>query len=194
MGGAPDAAEDVDILLTPVGAEYAVNVVTVKGETLISSPSLKDSEVNRPGKTAQRRVPADKITETLSHVFENPYWELLADRCLHCNTCSYVCPTCYCFDIRDTFTDGNIERIRTWESCQSPGFTKIAGGYDPRPSKGTKLRQRFCHKLLYFAEQYGEVACVGCGRCVAACPVNIDIREVISDIQERGGKLDSVRK
>jgi ferredoxin len=193
MGGAPDAEDEVDILLTPVGDEYAVKVVTEKGKALIASARLKDSNVKIPARTAQKKVPAEKIAETLNNVFNNPYWELLADRCLHCNTCSYVCPTCYCFDIRDIFTDGDIERIRTWESCQSPGFTKIAGGYDPRPSKGTKLRQRFCHKLLYFAEQYGEVACVGCGRCVAACPVNIDIREVISDVRERGGKLDSAR-
>ncbi|MFC1926046.1 4Fe-4S dicluster domain-containing protein, partial [Chloroflexota bacterium] len=118
------------------------------------------------------------------------YWDRLADRCVHCNVCSYVCPTCYCFDVRDYEAKGKIDRVRSWESCQSSGFTKIAGGHDPRPTKGTRLRQRFNHKLFYFPEEFGTSHCVGCGRCVRSCPVNIDIREIIRNIQELGVKSD----
>ena len=84
-----------------------------------------------------------------------------------------------------------IERVRSWESCQSPGFTRIAGGYNPRSTKGSRLRQRFAHKLLYFPEQFGALGCVGCGRCVRACPVNIDIREIIQDVQQLGVKSEA---
>jgi len=105
--------------------------------------------------------------------------------------CSYVCPTCYCFDVRDYTDKGKIERVRSWESCQSPGFTKIAGGYDPRANKGSRLRQRFGHKLIYFPEHFGPLHCIGCGRCVRACPVNIDIREIIQDVQKLGVKSDA---
>ena len=80
--------------------------------------------------------------------------------------------------------------MRSWESCQSPGFTRIAGGHDPRPTKGARLRQRFYHKLLYFPENFGSISCVGCGRCVRACPVNIDIREIITDIQKLGAIVE----
>ncbi len=193
LGGAPDATEDVDILLTRTGDDYIVQVITEKGKELIASAKLTESDIKLPEAPEQKKVPAEEITRAVRKVFKDSFWDTLADRCLHCNTCSYVCPTCYCFDIRDVWTDGKIERIRTWESCQSPGFTRIAGGYDPRPTKGVKLRQRFCHKLLYFPEEFGPVACVGCGRCVTACPVNIDIREVISDIQEKGGRVDYAR-
>jgi sulfhydrogenase subunit beta (sulfur reductase) len=103
---------------------------------------------------------------------------------LHCNICAYVCPTCYCFDVRDYPDKGKVERVRSWESCQSPGFSLTAGGYDPRTTKGERLRQRFSHKFLYFPERFQDAACIGCGRCVKACPVNIDIREVISDLQQ----------
>ena len=35
------------------------------------------------------------------------------------------------------------------------------------------------HKLKYFPDKYHKgVACVGCGRCIQQCPVNIDIRQV----------------
>jgi len=74
------------------------------------------------------------------------------------------------------------------ESFQSAGFTKIAGGHDPRANKGIRMRQRFAHKRLYFPEQFGVRHCIGCGRCVKSCPVNIDIREIISDVQKLGAK------
>jgi Fe-S oxidoreductase len=122
--------------------------------------------------------------------FDDVYWERLADRCIHCNLCAYVCPCCYCFDIRDYALKGRVERVRSWESCQAAGFARLAGGYDPRPSKGAKLRQRFYHKFLYYPTQFkGQVKCTGCGRCVRACPVNIDIREIVSDMQKIGAKV-----
>jgi ferredoxin len=38
------------------------------------------------------------------------------------------------------------------------------------------------HKLKYFPDRFGPFSCVGCGRCVKDCPVNIDIREVMGDL------------
>lgn len=189
LGGAPDDASDVDILLTSSGDDYIVQTTTEKGKALLATATLNESETTPPPPPSLTVIPVEGITEAIRQGFDDPYWDRLADRCLHCNICSYVCPTCYCFDIRDSWSGGNIERIRTWESCQSPGFRRIAGGYDPRSTKGAKLRQRFCHKLLYFPEEFGPLGCTGCGRCVAACPVNIDIREIISDIKQIGGRV-----
>ena len=193
VGGALNATDDVDILLTPAGDDYIVQAVTEKGKALLATATLTESETMPPPPPVLAEVPAEGIAEAMRPAFEDPFWDRLADRCLHCNICSYVCPTCYCFDIRDSWSGGSIERIRTWESCQSPGFRRIAGGYDPRSTKGSKLRQRFCHKLLYFPEQFGALGCAGCGRCVSACPVSIDIREIISDIKQTGGRVGYAR-
>lgn len=185
VGSAANDPRHVDILLTEVEDGYIVQVVTDKGKALLPD-GLVESEREIPAPPVIPAVPIQEVAGAIKEAFSNPYWERLAERCLHCQVCAYVCPTCYCFDVRDYPDRGNIERVRSWDSCQSPGFTRIAGGYNPRPTKGARLRQRFYHKLLYFPERYQDIACVGCGRCVKACPVNIDIREVISDLQQLG--------
>ncbi len=184
LGSAPNDSSYLDILLTEIEGGYVVKAVTEKGKALLPTDLIEESDVLPPPPPPVAPVPTEGIAETMQRVFNDPYWSRLADRCLHCNLCAYVCPTCYCFDIRDYAEGGRIERVRTWESCQSPGFTRIAGGYDPRSTKGAKLRQRFYHKLLYFPEHFGEIGCVGCGRCVKSCPVNIDIREIITEVQK----------
>jgi len=188
LGSAPDDASNLDALLTEIEEGYIIQIVTDKGKVLFSTAPLVDSEVIPPPLPSLPPIPTEGISEVVQRVFDSLYWERLADRCLHCNICAYVCPTCYCFDIRDYVNQGRVERVRSWESCQSRGFTRQAGGIEPRTTKGARLRQRFYHKLLYFPEKFGALGCVGCGRCVKACPVNIDIREVISDIQKLGAK------
>ena len=186
MGTAPNDTSNVDIMLTRAEDGYVVDVLTEKGRGLLPDGLLTAKEVLLPPPPTVGAVPSEGIAKKIRQVFDEPYWSRLADRCLHCNICSYVCPTCYCFDVRDYEENGRINRVRSWESCQSPGFTKIAGGYDPRADKGMRLRQRFAHKLLYFPEEFGAMHCIGCGRCVRSCPVNIDIREIIQDVQKLG--------
>ena len=177
MGTAPDDPSNLDIMLTKTNDDYIVQAVTEKGKALLPSDLIAESEVMPPPPPSLQAVPTEGIVDVMQGVFEAPYWSRLADRCLHCNICAHVCPACYCFDIRDYAGEGNnVERVRSWESCQSPGFTRLAGGYDPRATKGARLRQRFYHKLSYFPEHFGLIGCVGCGRCVRYCPVNIDIR------------------
>lgn len=183
LGGGPADPTHLDVLFTETPGGYIVELITDKGKKLFMDAPLQEAEIELPTLPAPNLVPAENITEIMPQVFNNSYWGRVADRCLHCNICAYVCPCCYCFDIRDYTSKGKIERIRSWESCQSPGFTRIAGGYDPRSTKGARLRQRWYHKLLYFPQDFGDIKCTGCGRCVKSCPVNIDIREIITDIQ-----------
>ena len=115
--------------------------------------------------------------------FEHKYWYRLGDRCLSCRLCTYVCPTCRCFDVRDQETRSKgIERLRAWDSCVAENYRRIAGGHNPCPTKAERLRNRFYCKFCYYPQDYGPVACVGCGRCITQCPVNIDIAEVLEGV------------
>jgi len=190
VGSAPNDSSHVDILLTEIEDGFIVQVITDKGKALLPQAFVESEEALPPPPKLQA-VPTKEVTQAVREFFNNPYWGRLADRCLHCNICAYVCPTCYCFDVRDYSNKGDLERVRSWDSCQSAGFTRIAGGYDPRATKGARLRQRFSHKLLYFPEEFHDIACVGCGRCVKSCPVNIDIREVMSDLEQLEAKSGS---
>lgn len=191
MDSGPDDVSNVDIMLTEVKDGYIVQVLTEKGKAILPDSMLTTVDLLLPSAPSLPTVPSDGISDKMRQAFDDPYWGRLADRCIHCKMCSYVCPTCYCFDARDYTNKESIERVRTWESCQSSGFTKIAGGHDPRADKGIRLRQRFGHKLIYFPEHFGPMHCVGCGRCVKTCPVNIDIREIIEDIQKLGVKSNA---
>ena len=111
--------------------------------------------------------------------FHSPVWEKLAPTCLGCCTCTYVCPTCHCFDVRDEKTGPfDTERYRCWDSCMDRDFTQMPHG-NPRKGRLERFRQRYMHKLVYFPEDHeGTFACVGCGRCLKACPVNLNIVKV----------------
>jgi len=188
MGTTPNNADDVDIMLTEVEDGYIVSTVTEKGKALLSDVKLSDSEKSWQEAKCPTELQVKEVPEAMKNCFEDNYWTRVSDRCIHCNICAYVCPVCHCFDIRDCPTSEETERIRCWDSCQSPGFTRAAGGHTPRPTKGSRLRQRFYHKLLYFPERFGDLQCTGCGRCVLSCPVNIDIREIIMDVPKLGAE------
>lgn len=194
LGSGPQDSRYLDIMFTEVEGGYIVQAITEKGKALLSSAKTEEKQVSPPPPPAVNTVPTEGITEVARRVFDSPYWDRLADRCIHCNMCAFVCPACYCFDMRDYSSRGVMERVRSWESCQSPGFTRLAGGYNPRSGKGARLRQRFYHKFLYFPEQLGAIGCTGCGRCVRACPVNIDIREIITQMQSLGAAIGSAEK
>ncbi len=111
--------------------------------------------------------------------FDSPVWEELYKPCLACGTCTFVCPTCQCYDIKDYSTGKGVERYRCWDSCMYSDFTVMAHGNN-RTSQKQRYRQRFMHKLVYFpANNDGMYSCVGCGRCVDACPAGTNIVKVI---------------
>lgn len=111
--------------------------------------------------------------------FDSPLWKELSASCLGCGTCTFVCPTCQCYDIRDYDTGHGIQRYRCWDSCMYSDFTKMAHGNN-RTSQVERFRQRFMHKLVYFpANNDGVYGCVGCGRCLQKCPISMNIVKVI---------------
>ncbi|WP_346662869.1 4Fe-4S dicluster domain-containing protein [uncultured Merdimonas sp.] len=125
--------------------------------------------------------------DVLMERFESPLWEELYKPCLACGTCTFVCPTCQCYDIKDYDTGHGVQRYRCWDSCMYSDFTMMAHGNN-RTSQKERFRQRFMHKLVYFpANNDGMYSCVGCGRCVEKCPASLNIVKVIKAFQEKEG-------
>jgi sulfhydrogenase subunit beta (sulfur reductase) len=194
-GGNPASPEGADILLTDIGEAYLAEFITPKGERLLPRlgklPEAEETALSRreeisvrAGGEIRSAPPARDIKPVLDRIFEHPFWETIHGKCLKCGTCTYLCPTCHCFDINDETKGGDGVRIRNWDSCMYPLFTRMASGHNPRTSQKERWRQRVMHKFRYYVENFGVISCVGCGRCVMLCPVNIDIRKIISDIAE----------
>ena len=120
-------------------------------------------------------------------LFDAPEWDELSESCIACGTCTYVCPTCQCYDIKDFNTGNGVIRFRCWDSCMYSEFTKMSAG-QPRLTQKERFRQRFMHKLVYYPEKNGGLfSCVGCGRCLSRCPISMNIVKVMKTI---GGKAD----
>jgi len=197
----PAKAPGADILAIDTGNDLVLIAQTSKGEDLFTALNglLAEATSGDENKVKDAQEKANElyvtsasvqgVMEKLDGMFEDPYWDKLYKRCIACGTCTFVCPTCHCFDIQEYAAGNHGERIRCWDACMFADFTQMAGGHNPRPTQKERVRQRFMHKLNYFPHQHGDYACVGCGRCVRKCPVNLDILEVI---QEVGGAANGM--
>ena len=179
-----------------VNGDYAYfNALTEKGKALIDNLSCLEDGDEAPVNELKKQI-AQKIDElpfanldlsafkgeNLMELFNRPEWEEMSKACLGCGTCTFVCPTCQCFDIKDFKTNSGVKRFRCWDSCMYSEFTKMAAE-NPRKNQMQRFRQRFMHKLCYFpSNNDGTYSCVGCGRCVKKCPQSLNIVKVIKKL------------
>ncbi|HQI00047.1 MAG TPA: 4Fe-4S dicluster domain-containing protein [Deltaproteobacteria bacterium] len=194
VGGSPTSADGADILLTDLGDAYLAEFLTDKGAALLkyfgdvkadaAADKKKEEIAAASAGEIKTTIPAREIKAFLDANFEHPFWDTIHRKCLACGTCTFMCPTCHCFDIQDEVKGADGKRIRNWDSCMFPLFTKETSGHNPRPTQKERWRQRFMHKFRYYVDMFGPIACVGCGRCVMSCPVNIDIRKIAQDISK----------
>lgn len=188
MGTGPRAGEGFDLCLTELGDTLLVEVGTQKGQAIVDLlPTAPAADEERRAlqqgiEMARGRMGRQLDTRGLAGMLfgniDHPRWEELAERCLTCGNCTHVCPTCFCFNVRETGTlvDGHEDRERFWDSCFSLDHSMIHGGYF-RATPKQRYRQWLTHKLGAWESQFGTSGCVGCGRCIAWCPVGIDITE-----------------
>lgn len=191
MGGSPGSSEGMDMLWVDIGDSYYVESLNDKGDAIFELGKGIFEEANDVNRAAAGKAIADAseaidrkldttgVREALAKVFDDNYWAEFAKRCLGCGICTFLCPTCHCFDIQDIVKKGEGVRQRTWDSCQFDYYSIHASKHNPRPEKKNRQRNRVYHKFYYSENKLGLVGCVGCGRCINLCPVNIDIIEVV---------------
>ncbi len=198
-----DAADPKgDVTVWEVEGGYALRANTEKGEALVAKVAdlVTDAADNAADeakakiRTILGKLPlASLTTEGLGkgltkEFFDRPEWATLSESCLGCGTCTFHCPTCQCYDVRDFDTGHGIQRFRCWDSCMYSDFTKMAHG-NSRVSQLERFRQRFMHKLVYFPDNNdGIFGCVGCGRCLAKCPISMNIVKVMKVLAKGGNK------
>jgi ferredoxin len=192
--GAADP-EGSDIFMIKKDNVLLLKGVTPKGEKLLGELNvLSDAvaedekyfqETIKKGKDYKTRsmcLDQDVITRKLGDIFHNSdFWTKISNACLSCGVCTFVCPTCYCFDICDETLFAQGTRRRVWDACMFTDFTLEASGHNPRTKVYQRLRQKVCHKYSFHIRKYGVISCVGCGRCTQYCPVNIDILSIVEE-------------
>ncbi len=178
------ASKDCDVFLTDRGLYYAAEIFSEKGHELLADLDL---EVIRDGAAEQAAEPAAQqdlleINAAENDLFTKIDWERLTEKCLGCGICTYICPTCHCFEFKDVEEKGTVTRYKCWDSCMYPRFTLHASGHNPRESKQDRYRQRVLHKYLYVKQNFGYTACTGCARCIRSCPAGMNINTIAKEI------------
>jgi len=195
MKGGPFSREGSDLFLIDLGEAYLVELLTEKGTAFQNNKFLKEAntkEINsakeieeKASKKADDSLPVVGIEKRLDQMVESPFWERVQEKCIGCRVCTYLCPTCHCFDIADEVLTNKGQRVRNWDSCLSSLYSQETSGHNPRPTNRERTRQRIMHKFNYFPKNFDRIACVGCGRCILYCSANFDIRQAIKEINAK---------
>ena len=193
LGISPGESKDVDLMLTDIGDEFLIEEVTDKGKELMAmaggmaeATQADEAKAKEARELAYskvtRKIDTESIKEKLLPAFDNQdYWEKVAAKCISCGICTFLCPTCYCFDINDQLVKKQGARFRNWDSCAFPVYTKMPME-NPRQEKWRRVRQKVYHKYAFYPMNFGVIACTGCGRCIRLCPVNWDITQVLDSV------------
>jgi len=200
----PAAKELFDLQLMDLGDVYLAVAGTQSGEEFLSNPMFKratekDIELRRQILSEVRKSFKDTtswFSATVRYISRGSVledtWEEIGRRCLECGGCTYVCPACTCFTVSDRkIGDGEVERVRIWDSCALGGFTRMAGGFNPRKAVHDRRNRRFYRKLAhYFIQRELSMACVGCGRCATVCHGDVGMPSVVEMIRRATAILD----
>ncbi len=193
VGGGPSSPEGSDVLMTELPDGYVLQGVTDRGTALLEASSLPDASDREAELMAVRKAawgtlcPKPDLSAApdrlLARFSDAAFWEKASDRCISCGACTYMCPSCYCFNVTDEGSGMGTpgRRLRSWDNCMSSLFTREASGHNPRPAKRDRMRQRVTHKFATYPENWGAFSCMGCGRCISNCPARIDIRQIVLD-------------
>ena len=191
--GTANVDDGFDLALTPLEGRYVVTVASARGDDIVrANPHLfapatrRDvaEYLDRLKRRSQAFTLAMNVAD-LPYVLElkkdDPVWEELGKKCLCCGSCSMVCPTCACFNVRDEIPEERVvRRVRTWDACLYRDYALVAGGHNFRDKRADRVKNRYYHKQEAFVREFGKPSCVGCGRCIENCPTGINVVEVFN--------------
>jgi sulfhydrogenase subunit beta (sulfur reductase) len=196
MGTGPKAGAGFDLCLTELEDVFLVEVGSESGRMVMDGVAVQltsafflqaaqqglDEAASKMGRILPQ--PQD-LPNLLLNNLDAQRWEDVARRCMSCTSCTQVCPTCFCWDTRDSadLTGQTARRERLWDSCFNPDYSYIAGG-NTRPNTRSRYRQWLTHKFGSWFAQFGTQGCIGCGRCITWCPAGIDVTVELSAIRE----------
>ncbi len=201
VGREPFPREGFDLNLTELADGYLVEAGSERGEKLIGEggdafrpatpEELQDRDRHRAKVLSdlkkqlseQGQIEKAPSADEVRTKSADPLWQEEALPCVECGACNLVCPTCHCFILEEVGAAGGSLKYRNWDSCQYPGFPRVAGGANPRPKRSERLSNRFSKKFQFFPDVAGVIACTGCGRCFEACMGKIDIRKILARLK-----------
>jgi len=201
MDGAPFPRVYFDISLSAIDNYFLADIGSPKGQALVDtfkmffkapshhSPGIRQANRDRVSKQVgefieKRGTPGTAAIEgaVKKHYNDLALWQDTASTCVECGACNLACPTCHCFLLYDEKDQRGPKRFKVWDACLYNTFAKVAGGHNPRKHLYERMRNRFDKKFAFFPEVLDYFACTGCGRCIEACPGDIDIREVLKGL------------
>lgn len=199
MNTGPRVHTGFDLALTELPDSFVIEIGSEAGSNVLAGADWQPASAFDVGRVAQiaqrterqmqRQVSTTDLPKLLYDTIDHPYWDAIAERCLSCANCTMVCPTCFCSTVEDhsDLTGTKTKRTRVWDSCFILDFSHVHGG-NSRPTIKSRFRQWMTHKLAAWIDQFGRSGCVGCGRCIAWCPVGIDITEELSKMRSLGAR------
>lgn len=211
-GGQPHAEKGFDLNVSMVGNGFVIEVGSDKGSEFVEKTKDLFAEVpaealaERDAARAEARKRVDEYNaqygldkpgnEIVEGGYESDVFDIESQKCVECQACTRVCPTCHCFYLYDTKRQDYFAKMKMWDSCMRLAYAEVAGGENPRKVLGDRIRHRFMHKFAYFLDRYGINMCVGCGRCIDADSHRMDLRVVLKKLNEelKGAKEAKVAR
>jgi len=185
VGLAPDTQAGVDAMLLPIGTDaLEVRILTEKGAALFRGHTEESDKTGKTANPPKVKFDAKQVESYLRTHFADPLFDHTSMRCMGCGVCTYVCPTCHCFDIVDEGGPGKGKRIKNWDACQFGMFTLHASGHNPRSEQSARQRNRVQHKFRIYPEKFGMILCTGCGNCTRLCSASLGISTVLESLDQ----------
>ncbi len=188
VGLSPATNDGADAELLEIDENtFEVRVFTDKGRALFDGKTVESDKTGRTAEPPEVRFDAGRVEKYLSEHYDDPLFAETSLRCVGCGACTYLCPTCHCFDIVDEGGAAKGRRVKNWDTCQLTMFTHHASGHNPRVDQAARQRNRIQHKFCIYPGKFGMILCTGCGNCSRECSASLGVRPVLELLDKKAG-------